>query len=609
MAWLRYPVTFLILIQIFHADDLAAQQMPEGYRVPVISHALQLTNDTLTFQTIRDHHSGLFHETRLLGQSDPRSTYWFRLDFENTFQHATGIDTIYLVTGVVYWAELYFGDGTKVRVDYTHPARNYHYNHSSMSIPLAVKSLMDSRYLFVKISFNRGRPNLSRYTFRYNTPAAEIVHQNFVHTSALRDQVLVFILIGIAGLLVIFTVLLFYSTRERQYLYYSAFLLFQVIYYSRGSPIVADFLFGERHHLNFLFTEVAQVAANMSYVLFVKHFLDTRVHLPLLNKVLTGVAIALGAFIAIDTVLLLVDPYFAWQSTMMYGQRYVMAAFALLGVVYLVVKAKGNLRLFIIAGTLSYAGGAVTTMLLFKLSYMIIGSMVEIIIFALGLSYKIRSINRDKLRIEREANQVRLSALRAQMNPHFIFNSLNSIQHLISKNDKEGALRYLSRFSIMLRQVLENSINVNIPIKDEIELLRIYLELESLRFDQSFKYHIQVDDNLDVHNLEIPILLLQPYVENAIVHGLLPRKEGPRELNITFTDREKFVLCRIQDTGIGREAAMARKHALKITRPSRGMELNRQRLGLLSNGADLETLVHITDSAEGTLVEINIPKN
>jgi sensor histidine kinase YesM len=201
-----------------------------------------------------------------------------------------------------------------------------------------------------------------------------------------------------------------------------------------------------------------------------------------------------------------------------------------------------------------------------------------------------------------------MSALRAQMNPHFIFNSLNSIQHLISKSDKVNALKYLSKFSTLLRQILESSIHVNIPLKNEIELLKIYLELESMRFDHSFKYHINVDNSLDVDNLELPILLLQPYVENAINHGLLPKQDGVKEINISFSDHDDFITCVIQDTGVGRKASQERKQNLKSTRPSRGLELSQQRLKLMNQNHAMSELINIVDSDTGTTVEIKIPK-
>ena len=132
--------------------------------------------------------------------------------------------------------------------------------------------------------------------------------------------------------------------------------------------------------------------------------------------------------------------------------------------------------------------------------------------------------------------------LRAQMDPHFIFNSLNSIQHFIMKNDKSSAMNYLSKFSKLIRQMLENSINVSVPIVDEIRLLEIYLELESLRFTHSFAYDIQVDESLDIYNTEIPFLLIQPYVENAIAHGLMHKRTKETEHSTTWLETTMYIV-------------------------------------------------------------------
>jgi sensor histidine kinase YesM len=133
--------------------------------------------------------------------------------------------------------------------------------------------------------------------------------------------------------------------------------------------------------------------------------------------------------------------------------------------------------------------------------------------------------------------------------------------------------------------------------------------LESFRFDQSFQYQIIVDKSLDAENIEVPILLLQPYVENAIAHGLLPKQQGPKELIISFVDDQEFIKCTISDTGIGRKASMEQRKILKIERPSRGLELSKQRLRLINEKYSLDRLIQISDSEEGTIVEIKIPKN
>lgn len=194
--------------------------------------------------------------------------------------------------------------------------------------------------------------------------------------------------------------------------------------------------------------------------------------------------------------------------------------------------------------------------------------------------------------------------LRAQMNPHFIFNSLNSIQYLINTDDKKNALKYLSKFAKLLRQVLESSININLSLKEEIQLLKIYVELESLRFDNSFKYTFTVDKNLDVEEYEVPMLLVQPYIENAIIHGLMP-KEGDKKLKIIFNDKVEYIQCIIEDNGVG----ITRKaEGTTLQRRSRGMSITAQRIEMLKRFSDQE-LVNIENLENGTRVTILIPKN
>lgn len=199
--------------------------------------------------------------------------------------------------------------------------------------------------------------------------------------------------------------------------------------------------------------------------------------------------------------------------------------------------------------------------------------------------------------------------LRAQMNPHFIFNSLSSIQHLINSNDRKGALTYLSKFSKLLRQVLESSINISLPLKEEIELLKIYVELEALRFDNSFKYTFEIDKNLDIYKYEVPMLIVQPYIENAIIHGLM-RKKGKKELFISFhDDTEDNIVCTIEDNGIGLPSKTIQK---TLNRPSRGMSIIAKRIEALRKFSNQEfiTIENLKDQGStGTRVTILIPKN
>lgn len=203
--------------------------------------------------------------------------------------------------------------------------------------------------------------------------------------------------------------------------------------------------------------------------------------------------------------------------------------------------------------------------------------------------------------------------LRAQMDPHFIFNSLNSIQHFITINDKDSALPYLSKFSKLIGQVLENSVNQQVPVADEIKLLEYYVQLEALRFHDKFDYTISVGDNLDIYEHEVPFLLIQPYVENSIVHGIR-HLENRGKLSVELTKCDEYIRCVVEDNGIGRKLARAKK-AKRAAHISHGMPITAQRLLLLNRDRKLKTLVSVTDLYDsldnplGTRVQIEIPIN
>ncbi len=227
------------------------------------------------------------------------------------------------------------------------------------------------------------------------------------------------------------------------------------------------------------------------------------------------------------------------------------------------------------------------------------------------LHLKNEEIQAKNLRISQMNQELEKRMLRAQMDPHFIFNSLNSIQHFITTNDKTSALKYLSKFSRLVRQVLENSVNTQVPLADEIKLLEHYMALEELRYNHSFGYVIQVDESVDVYDTEIPFLLIQPYVENALVHGLRHKAEAG-QLRIEIKQEDHSLLCRVEDNGVGR--IKARQYRGQSAFPSRGMSVTQQRLDTLNHDKTEKTQVHTYDlvdeqgNACGTRVDIVIPQ-
>lgn len=203
-----------------------------------------------------------------------------------------------------------------------------------------------------------------------------------------------------------------------------------------------------------------------------------------------------------------------------------------------------------------------------------------------------------------------LTALKAQMNPHFIFNALNSIQHSIISNNTEDAYRFLSRFSKLIRNVLDSSSEQLIPLNTEIETLTLYLEIESKRFDKSFSFEIETNEVSEPNQLFIPPMILQPFIENAIWHGLMP-KDGEKKLSVSFsTLPDKSILCEINDNGIGRDQARVIAAKKGKNHSSKGIANIMDRVKLLEMTHSIKIEIDIMDRidanglAEGTTVRV-----
>jgi sensor histidine kinase YesM len=214
---------------------------------------------------------------------------------------------------------------------------------------------------------------------------------------------------------------------------------------------------------------------------------------------------------------------------------------------------------------------------------------------------------------EQKIAETEMTALRAQMNPHFIFNCLNSIKLYTLENDSQTASEYLTIFSQLIRLVLENSQSEKVTLQKELETLRLYIELEAMRFKNKVQYEINVDDAIDQQFTDIPPLLLQPYVENAIWHGLMHKKEGGN-IKIDVTQPSEHLLhIEITDNGVGRELAAAYKSKSATRQKSFGLKMTSERINIINQLYEMEADVTITDlkdamnNATGTKVTIQIP--
>ena len=226
---------------------------------------------------------------------------------------------------------------------------------------------------------------------------------------------------------------------------------------------------------------------------------------------------------------------------------------------------------------------------------------------------RVQQLENEKRQTEfqKKTTELEMQALRAQMNPHFIFNCLNSINRFIFKNETRVASDYLTRFSRLIRMVLLHSQKKIVPLEDELEMLKLYLDMERLRFKNAFDYHITTTNAIENSTVFIPPLLLQPFCENAIWHGLM-HKDGPGHLHIELNEDHGILHCSISDDGVGREKAEAFKSKSAEKEKSLGLKITKERLSLLNQGTTGGTFYKIEDvrnekgEVSGTRVQLKI---
>ena len=264
------------------------------------------------------------------------------------------------------------------------------------------------------------------------------------------------------------------------------------------------------------------------------------------------------------------------------------------------IQAERKQRLF-------YVGGIVLLSLLFIFIYRNIKNRQRT--EKLVASERLKS---EKASAAHKMAELELQSLRAQLNPHFMFNSLNAIQELILKEDNDNSHLYLSRFSDLLRMLLENANQPFVPLRKEINLLELYLSLENLRIPD-LKYSIEIDPSIDSNKTTIPNMMLQPYIENSIWHGL-SHKKGERNLKIRISRKNDSIVCEVEDNGVGRKMSAELKSLYRKEHRSRGMELLSKRFNLLSKeyGSNIQTGIedlHDNGTATGTRVTITVPSS
>jgi sensor histidine kinase YesM len=412
-------------------------------------------------------------------------------------------------------------------------------------------------------------------------------------------------------LMILYSFGIYFMNRDKLFNYYAIYLVALVLYLGVRMPLLFNPLTDSFPRFMYAYNELIQVLVNITYLLFAAHFMNARVYYPKLHVAINYAVRFLGLIMVVQLILILSGRFSYLEQYLVQFERYFMIIFTVISYIYMIVYMKQRIVIFLLAGSLFFLVGAVMAMFLYQIKYMMVGAAIEVFIFSLAMGYRIKLVEQEKLKIENEINKVRLTALRAQMNPHFIFNSLNSIRAYVISSETKKASDYLTKFARLIRNILHYSSLDTITLEAELEALNLYVELEQMRHRSDFGYSVEIDPDINLRKILVPPLIFQPYVENAIVHGLTP-KQGPRSLQIIIGQTSAKLLVTIRDNGVGRSYSKKIRIVNDPMHQPVAMELTSKRINLTdSSTSDSENII-ITDlnnngQPTGTEVKLQLP--
>ena len=468
---------------------------------------------------------------------------------------------------------------------------------------------------------------------------------------------------------------IYIQTRQKAFLYYGLYNILLLVYLIKYSPLLPEALLNEYLNSRYIpFNWFIQVIYNSLLFFFYKELLDFKTYFPKYTRVLIKslqilmiFSLALVVFsIAVGNPL-----YFSYFFN--YG-FIPLITIAVVSALYHTVRLTYKLKYFIISGVIFYQVFAYIALIKSNhpiqgdspILYFYIGIMIESTIFILGLGYKVKllyleKINAQKIIIEEQhANQLlkenyqkeleirleekiselktalqkneaeklnsltlsfeseisllKLDALRSQMNPHFIFNALNSIKAYLIDNNKEKAVYYLNKFAKLIRKILESSRTDSVSLDEELETIELYMNIENIRFNDAIRFNVNCAGNVNLSSTKLPGLILQPFIENALWHGLM-LKEGEKFITIDVTSSENITHLAITDNGIGRKKAKEMSDKKTFRKESLGIQFAQERLNYFNKKQDTNYSFTISDlldenqKATGTRVIFVFSKN
>ena len=450
--------------------------------------------------------------------------------------------------------------------------------------------------------------------------------------------------------LCIMSLVIGYFSKEKSFLFYGIYTVFLLFYFVLVTPY--DFAWRDQ-----LYTTpfkslrwYSQVIYNCSYFIFFLYFLDIKTHIPNFYKFIIKI-VKIAFFIG--TVVFIYGIILSRPDVFDFFYIYIFVPTLFCFAIYTLVKAfslPGKLKYFFITGGSTFIILAMMALFLPILGYKVfnldsfalfyIGVYIEQFVFAFGLAYKVKLINQAllekskenqhikevqnqvlekklkekeheilaistkaeeerllslKSKFEDEIHRLHLVSLQSQMNPHFIFNALNSIKVFLIENDKQQGIHYLNKFSKLIRIILENIRIDSISLHEELTILKLYVDIENIRFEEKINLNIKNPENIHIQNIIIPPMILQPFIENAIWHGLM-LKEGEKWIDLLFSQEEDAIVLKIRDNGIGRQAVQQREEGRKLfKKKSIGLKITQERISHFNQKENLDYTFKIHD--------------
>lgn len=425
------------------------------------------------------------------------------------------------------------------------------------------------------------------------------------------------------GLFVLFLYhfLIFFQNKNKLYLYYSLYLLALTIYLLQH--VVSEEFKPFYDYANFSI----QFLAYAAYVAFARDLLDTRTHLIKWDKYFE---LEIKVLVLLAPIFILIQFFFGYEFQVKAFMAIIPALtiFTLVSYYIVLTQINDNFSLYFVMGSLIYVVLANVSFLeafvgreffiskgVEPMFFVYLGALLQSIIFSILLGLIIKRIEQKSKNAEvklavklKEMEELKMTALQSQMNPHFLFNSLNSINNFVLKNDIEKASDYITKFSKLIRVILNSSSSPTSTLSEELDILALYVKLEQMRVNGSFKYSVTVDEKLQLDTIKVPTLFLQPFIENAIWHGIMKSEGADKEIQLIIKEDNGNVVCIIRDNGIGINKA---KEIDKMSQKRRffGTEATGNRIRILhqNKGVSIETKDISVDTDTGTQVLISFP--